>query len=51
MHYTAPKNIHKVIVESAIKGKGSSDWAYAWVPIVGPVIGGLLGGVGAGLLF
>lgn len=28
-----------------IKGKGSSDWAYSWVPIVGPVIGGVLGGL------
>ena len=27
-----------------IKGKGSSDWAYSWVPVVGPVIGGLLAG-------
>lgn len=25
-----------------IKGKGSSDWSYAWVPVVGPLIGGLL---------
>ena len=25
-----------------IKGKGSSDWAYAWVPVVGPLIGGAL---------
>ncbi|WP_299034545.1 MIP/aquaporin family protein [uncultured Pseudokineococcus sp.] len=25
-----------------IRGKGSSDWAYAWVPVVGPVIGGVL---------
>ncbi|MDO4898848.1 MAG: MIP/aquaporin family protein [Rothia sp. (in: high G+C Gram-positive bacteria)] len=23
-----------------IKGKGSSDWAYAWVPVVGPLLGG-----------
>lgn len=23
-----------------IAGKGSSDWGYAWVPIVGPVLGG-----------
>ncbi|WP_434810488.1 MIP/aquaporin family protein [Microbacterium sp. bgisy189] len=23
-----------------IKGKGSSDWAYSWVPVVGPLIGG-----------
>lgn len=23
-----------------IPGKGSSDWAYSWVPVVGPLIGG-----------
>ena len=22
-----------------IPGKGSSDWGYAWVPILGPVVG------------
>jgi glycerol uptake facilitator protein len=26
-----------------IAGKGDSDWAYAWVPIVGPILGGVLG--------
>jgi glycerol uptake facilitator protein len=26
-----------------IPGKGGSDWAYAWVPVVGPIIGGILG--------
>ena len=26
-----------------IPGKRDSDWAYAWVPVVGPVVGGLLG--------
>ena len=26
-----------------IPGKGSSDWGYAWVPVVSPIIGGLLG--------
>lgn len=25
-----------------IKGKGSSDWGYSWVPVVGPFIGGAL---------
>ncbi|GII98285.1 glycerol uptake facilitator protein [Sediminihabitans luteus] len=30
-----------------IKGKGSSDWAYSWVPIAGPLAGGAI----AGLLF
>ena len=33
-----------------IKGKGSSDWAYSWVPIVGPVIGGILAGLLSGPL-
>ncbi|NJC22433.1 glycerol uptake facilitator protein [Arthrobacter pigmenti] len=33
-----------------IKGKGSSDWSYAWVPVVGPIIGGLLGGLVAMLI-
>lgn len=28
-----------------IKGKGSSDWSYAWVPIVGPLVGGALAGL------
>lgn len=28
-----------------IKGKGSSDWSYAWVPVLGPAVGGILGGV------
>ena len=33
-----------------IKGKGSSDWSYSWVPIVGPVIGGALAGWSALIL-
>ena len=28
-----------------IAGKGSSDWGYAWVPVVGPLIGGVIGAV------
>ncbi|RAG60525.1 hypothetical protein DN536_39375, partial [Burkholderia multivorans] len=27
-----------------IPNKGSSDWSYAWVPIVGPILGGVLAG-------
>lgn len=30
-----------------IKGKGSSDWSYSWVPVVGPLIGGAIAGVAA----
>jgi glycerol uptake facilitator protein len=22
-----------------IKGKGTSDWAYSWVPVLGPILG------------
>jgi glycerol uptake facilitator protein len=25
--------------------KGGSDWAYAWVPILGPLLGGVLAGL------
>ncbi|MCB0913886.1 MAG: aquaporin family protein, partial [Propionibacteriaceae bacterium] len=37
-----PRIIHQLL---PIPGKGTSDWAYAWVPVVGPVIGGILGGL------
>jgi len=26
-----------------IPGKGSSDWSYAWIPILGPILGGVYG--------
>ncbi|MBC1226649.1 MIP/aquaporin family protein [Listeria booriae] len=29
-----------------ISGKGGSDWAYSWVPVLGPIVGGALGGLG-----
>lgn len=28
-----------------IPGKGSSNWGYAWIPVVGPILGGSFGGV------
>ena len=34
-----PRIMHALL---PLKGKGSSDWGYAWVPIVGPLIGGAL---------
>lgn len=37
----APRLAHAVL---PIKGKGTNDWGYAWVPVVGPVAGGVLAG-------
>ncbi len=36
----APRIAHTIL---PISGKGSSDWSYAWIPVVGPVLGGVLG--------
>ncbi|HIY46418.1 MAG TPA: aquaporin family protein [Candidatus Alistipes faecigallinarum] len=44
----APRLAHAVL---PIKGKGSNDWAYSWVPVVGPVIGGFLAAAGYCLIF
>ena len=37
-----PRIAHFVL---PIKGKGSSDWAYSWVPVLGPLVGGVIGGL------
>jgi glycerol uptake facilitator protein len=42
-----PRIAHAVL---PIKGKGSSDWAYSWVPVVGPFIGAALAALLAPLL-
>ena len=26
-----------------IDGKGSSDWSYSWIPVIGPILGGIIG--------
>jgi glycerol uptake facilitator len=36
-----PRIMHAIL---PIPGKGSSDWGYAWIPVLGPLIGGALGG-------
>jgi glycerol uptake facilitator protein len=30
-----------------IAGKGSSDWSYAWIPVVAPIAGGIVGALAA----
>lgn len=42
-----PRIAHAIL---PIRDKGSSDWAYAWVPVAGPLIGGALAGVAAPVL-
>jgi glycerol uptake facilitator protein len=39
-----PRIAHAVL---PIRGKGASDWAYSWVPVVGPVVGGVIAGFAA----
>ena len=34
-----PRIIHAIL---PVPGKGSSDWAYAWVPVAGPLVGGVV---------
>ena len=34
-----PRIIHQIL---PIPGKGSSDWEYSWIPVVGPVVGGAI---------
>lgn len=36
----APRIAHAIL---PIPGKGSSDWSYSWIPVVGPIIGGVAG--------
>src|SRR5690625_4137629 len=35
-----PRIMHAIL---PIPGKGSSDWEYSWIPVIGPIIGGLFG--------
>lgn len=38
----APRLVHTLL---PIKGKGSSHWDYAWIPVVGPLVGAALAGL------
>ncbi len=35
----SPRLAHALL---PIRGKGTNDWAYSWVPVAGPIIGGFL---------
>ncbi|PKW06465.1 glycerol uptake facilitator protein [Streptomyces sp. 1222.5] len=37
-----PRVVHSFL---PIPNKGTSDWGYAWIPVVGPLIGGALAGL------
>lgn len=34
-----PRIMHAIL---PIRGKGTNDWPYAWIPVVAPIVGGLL---------
>lgn len=44
----APRIAHQIL---PIPGKGDSDWAYSWIPVVGPIIGGAIAGILASILY
>jgi len=35
-----PRLAHEIL---PVPGKGPSDWAYAWIPVVAPIVGGIAG--------
>ncbi|MFC7442993.1 MIP/aquaporin family protein [Laceyella putida] len=43
-----PRLAHAIL---PIPGKGSSEWGYAWIPVVGPVIGAVLAALLYGCLY
>ena len=43
-----PRIMHAIL---PIPGKGGSDWAYSWIPVVGPIVGGVIGAFAAKALF
>src|SRR4029079_10071882 len=37
-----PRIMHAIL---PIKGKGTSDWSYSWIPVIGPLLGGILAAI------
>lgn len=44
----APRIMHAIL---PIKDKGTSDWGYSWVPVIGPLCGGALAALAYMLIF
>ena len=44
----APRFAHFIL---PIPGKGTSDWSYSWIPVIGPLIGGVIGALLFRVLF
>ncbi|BAV05440.1 glycerol uptake facilitator protein [Filimonas lacunae] len=38
----APRLVHYLV---PMQGKGSSNWSYAWIPVVGPVLGAIVAAI------
>jgi glycerol uptake facilitator protein len=43
-----PRIMHAIL---PIAGKGASDWAYSWIPVIGPIAGGVVGALAAKAIF
>jgi glycerol uptake facilitator protein len=43
-----PRIAHAIL---PIQGKGTSDWGYSWIPVMGPVVGGIAGALLYQLIF
>jgi len=43
-----PRIMHAIL---PIPGKGSSDWAYSWIPVVGPLVGGVVAAIVYQIIF
>jgi len=43
-----PRIAHAVL---PIAGKGTSDWSYSWIPVIGPIVGGILGAIAYNAVF
>jgi glycerol uptake facilitator protein len=38
----SPRLMHALL---PIPGKGSSNWSYAWIPVIGPIVGSIIAGL------